>query len=413
MKLVKNYFNKFIYHYNTDERLITILAVSLFLPYPITAVTLVGIALFVLVKRDLLGMIKTMKSTIFIIALAVYWLVVSLVFQNYLGALISVGVFFIAIDIIYYRYVINKRLFQSILNIMVFMSLVALGYALFEQLSYHLELNTSSYFTISNSANHRVHTFFYNANYYSLMILFVECICVYKILNNKKYPKLYISVAVLNFFAIYLTGTRVAWLSLLITWLAMFIVARNKTAIFATISYGVTIIVSLIFKLPLIPRLVDYGASLGRRQVIYDTALLMIKDTWLFGRGPLTYYRFNQDYLQAYIAKYGTSQLNDLGIASEHTHSLFLELPVSFGLIGTLIIGAYIGAQLRRIYYLGSLKIDKNIMILIIGIILVVITNNITDFNIFWIQTATTFFILLGSSDIYRREILEIKKPLL
>ncbi|MDR1781426.1 MAG: O-antigen ligase family protein [Bacilli bacterium] len=413
MKIVKRYFNKFFNKYNTDERLITILAVSLFSPYPITAVVLVGIAIFVLIKRNLLQMMKTMKSTIFIIVFSFYWLLTSLIFQNYLGALISVGVFFIAIDIIYYRYVINKKLFQSILNIIVFLSLISLGYGIFEQLYYHLILNTSNYFTISNLPQYRVHAFYFNANYYSLMILFVECICVYKFLNVKKYPRLYVSVGILNFFAIYLTGTRVAWLSLLITWLAMFIVARNKTAIFATISYGITIIASLIFKLPLIPRLIDYGASLGRRKVIYDTAFLMMKDTWLFGKGPLTYFRFNKDYYNQYVAKYGTSHLNDLGIASQHTHSLLLELPVSFGLIGTLLIGAYVAAQFRRIYYLGSLRIDKNLMILILGILLVVITNNITDFNIFWIQTATLFFILLGSSDIYRKEITDIKKPIL
>lgn len=411
MQIIYNFFNDFKTKYTIDDKLIVILAVSLFSHYVITGIVIVGIALFALFKRDLISKMKNMTSAYALLGFAVYLLIISLINQNWLGALISVGMFLVFITIIYYRQHIHKKLFETILNLMIIMSIICVIISFFEQLYFVNILDTSNnFFDISNKPAERVHVWFFNANYYAMMILFAEAFCVYKMIDKKKNRKLYILAALANLLALFLTGSRLVWVCLFLTWLVMFIVSWKKPAIIATLAFGITTIASTLLKLPLIPRLLEYGISLGRRQVIFEAASIMMKDTWLFGQGPLTYFYRNKDYLDDYIVKYGSEDLGKLGISSQHVHSMFLEPFISFGVVGSAFLIVYLFAQFRRIWHIYEYKIDRSLITLIIGSVVAVVTANTIDFSIFWIQTGPLFLLILGSVDIYRDRFIEFKK---
>ncbi|MDR3215636.1 MAG: hypothetical protein LBT75_05145 [Bacilli bacterium] len=407
MRLLKNFIKDFT-TYSVAHKLIMGLAIILFLPYQLTILYIIIFGLFVLFNKSFWLKTKDMVSSYALLGFGFYLFVIANVYRNYEGSIIAVAMFLMFLVIIYYRQNINKELFEKIINIMIFLSVVHIVLACFEQSYYNaIASDTHYFFDISNKPDYRVHTFFENANYYALIVLMIEALCIYKMVSNKKNRSLYISVALLNIIPLYFTGSRIVWIGLIVTWLAMFVVSNNKKAISASISFALIMLLSIIYKIPLIPRFLEFGADLGRRKVIYQAAKLVIKDNWLLGQGPGTYGFVNNNYLNKYISIYGSNDLNYLGISSFHVHSLLLEPFVSYGVIGTILLFIYMYAQFRRIIHMYIFKVDPHLMTLIIGVVIAVFITNALDFSIGQIQTATLFFIILGSVDVNRQEVLK------
>lgn len=408
MRLLKSFFYDFKNVFTIDDKLIVILAAALFLPFPLTIAVVIGIGIYVLVKSDFRANLRSVKRSYILLIFGIYLLLVSLISGNYLGAVLSVGMLFLFIVVIYYRKYIHKELFEIMLDVMIIVSLLSVVAAVIEQFYYLFTVDKmTGFFDIQNQPQYRVHTFFFNANYYAMMIVFVEVFCVYKFMKIAKLQKrvLYFLAGCCNLFALYLTGGRIAWLCMALAILVMIICNRwYKTFIVACagIVGGISV---LALKPGLIPRLAEKGLELGRRGRIYETAMMMIQDTWLFGRGPLSYYYLHPSYYDAYVAKYGSDHLNKLGISAPHSHSIFLEPFVSFGVIGSLLIGWYLCSQLKRIIRLFTRKADIALASLLLGVIVVAITFCIIDFPIFWIQTGGLFLLMLGSVDLYKNEV--------
>lgn len=405
MGQIKNFLMEIKTNNTKDDILIILLAASLFLPYFITITYLIVLAIFIVWKRDLKKIISNTKAGFLILIVAGYMCLTSLIFQNYLGVLISVGLFFAFITFLYYKYYITKEIFEKMISVMIFLSLIAGVYAIFEQLYYIYTLDTLdnivSFFEIANSPKYRVHTFFMNANYYAMMIVFVILFCFYRFLSQNKNHPYYLLVALFNGFALFLTGSRFAWLCLVLALIVTFALSKKTLAFFGTLSATIIIYVLTFFNVPIIPRFVEYGFSLGRRQTIYETASLMVKDTWLFGKGPLTYLNEYPKYLNEYIAKFGDAHLTKLGISSQHTHSLFIEPFISFGLIGSLIFIIFLFYQYRDAFRLFKAKVDQQLLILMISATAVVLMADVFDLPILWIQTGFLFFLIIGATSIY------------
>lgn len=408
MRMIQSVYYNFKNILTIDDKLIVILAMSLFLPYVITILTFVLIGSYVLVKSDFKSNLQVIKGAYILCAFAIYLMVVSVVVKNYLGLTVSVGMLFMFIVIIYYRKYIHQDLFEIILDVMIVMSLVSVVYAVFEQFYYMQTLSSMhGFFDIQNKPQYRVHTFFSNANYYAMMITFVEAILVYKFMKLKQFKlrMYYVVAGLLNLFALFLTGGRIAWLCLAIGILVMLVVSRWYKTLFAVLG---TISISgfiLSRKPGLIPRLAAKGLSLERREYIYQTAQMMIRDTWLFGRGPLAYYHNYHNYYAEYVAKYGDKHLPKLGISAPHAHSILFEPLISFGLIGSIMFFGYIGLQVQCAYRLIRRKVDILLASLIFGFISITLSFSIIDFPIYWVQTAGLFFIILGSSNMYKKDV--------
>ncbi|OCN05496.1 hypothetical protein A4S06_08575 [Erysipelotrichaceae bacterium MTC7] len=406
---IRSFLYDFRHIYTLEDKLIVIMCASLFLPYVVTIATLVGVAIYVLVRKKIPMLLKSVKRANILLFFAVYLLVVSLVFQNYLGALISVGIAAIFVDVIYFRKYIHRSLLEIIINVMIVLSLVSVVYAIGEQLYYMNTVDAMhGFFDIQNKPEHRVHTFFFNANYYAMMLVFASTFCVHQFMFARPTSRriFYVIAGIINLFAIFLTGGRIAWLCLAIGIFGMLLVGHwYKTFVASVGGVGLAIGV-LALKPGLLPRIASQGLSIGRRLHIWRTASLMVKDTWLFGKGPLTYYHFYPNYYDAYVAKWGSSHLSKrLGISAPHTHSMFIEPFISFGIVGTLLLGWYVLSQIRRLVRMIIRKIDPSTATLITGVLLSTIAFCIIDFPVFWVQTGTLFLFILGCSEIDKKEL--------
>lgn len=408
MRLLQSFFYDFKNVFTIDDKGIVILAASLFLPYPITVAVVVIMGIYILVKSNFRTTLKSVRRSYLLMLFGIYLLLVSLIFGNYLGALLSVGMILLFIDVIHYRRYIHKEMFDIIIDVMIILSIASVIASIFEQFYY---LNTvekmTGFFDIQNKPEHRVHAFFFNANYYSMMIVFVEMFCVYRFMTVNKLQKrlLYTAAGLVNLFALFLTGGRIAWLCMALGLLVMIVTNKwYKTFIAACLGIGGGVAI-LATKPGLIPRLASKGLDLGRRARIYEAAGMMIEDTWLFGHGPLTYFNLYDGYYDDYVARYGSEQLNKLGISAPHSHSMFLEPWVSFGVIGTAIIGWYLVSQMRRVFRLFTRGSDRAVGSLILGCVVMTLAFCIIDFPIFWVQTGGLFLILLGSTEMFKKDV--------
>lgn len=411
MGLIKSFFYDFKNIFTIDDQMITILCASLFMPFPLTVITIIGVAIYVLVKSDFQNNVRQIRRSKWLISLPIYLLVVSLISQNYIGAIISIGMSFMFIDVIYYRKYIHKELFEIVIDMMIILSIISVVFSVFEQFYY---LNTvegmTSFFDIQNKPQYRVKAFYFNSNYYAMMIIFVEAFCVYRFMDvdNLRKRILYTLAGLANLFALFLTGGRIAWLCLGIA--LIFMVLANKwykTFVAAIIAVGGGAGL-LALKPNLLPRLASQGLAIGRRTEIWKTASLIIGDHFIFGIGPLGYYTYWPKYLSAYKAKFGLAGLKKyktLGISSQHAHSMFIEPFISFGLVGTVVLLVYIGSEIHRLIRLFTRNIDAVLGSLILGILIMSLLFCIIDFPLLWVQTGMLFLLILGSSDIYRKEL--------
>lgn len=408
MSYIKNWFNRFRYDYSINEKMMAILMISIFLPYPITAVTIIGIFVMLIKQKKIRDSYQCVRRSRWLILLSIYLLIVSLVSKNYIGALISVAMFMIFSDVVFYQANIKKDFFHELLDVVLVVSLIGVIYATFEQIFYLITVDGMDHFLdIQNQPQNRVKAFYFNSNYYAMIIIFLEAICFYQSqqTSNKKKHYFYAGIALANLYALFLTGGRFAWLALIVGMLAM--LAYNHWYKSFGILFCISVVLAaIVLHYPkILPRFATQGFEIGRRTEIWKTAILMITDHAFLGLGPLGYYTYCDKYLPIYKKVYGTAGLKQyptLGIKTEHAHTLFLEPFISFGVVGIILFSVYLISELKRIVKLLACHIDRKLGSLLLGIIIMCIAFCIVDFPILWIQTGLLFLLLLASVDIYR-----------
>jgi O-antigen ligase len=413
MNILKKIRRNFNTEYTLNDKMLFFLGASIYLHFVVTIVMLLVVFIYLWATKQMKSLFQNSFSTRMSTLFTVYLLITSLFFHNWIGALASVGMFILFMCINFYHKNVSKILFEDILDIMILLSIVCVIYAIVEQTIYiHTSEDIVNFFDIDNHPKYRVHTFFLNANYYAFMIMFIQLFCTYKVIiqTKLKYKVYYYSIFVINLLPLFLTGSRTVWFFLLASLITMFIISRKYKELFHTVAALAAISLLTILKLPIIPRLIEYGTSLGRRTAIYRTAQMMLKDVYVFGKGPLTYYTQNHLYLKAYVQKYGSDDLGPLGISSQHAHSMFLEPLISFGAIGTTILCAYLFLIYRETWYIFKNHLNTHLVSLIVGCTVATISNSIIDFPIMWVQTGLIFFITITSAGIYQNEHLNKKK---
>ena len=371
-----------------DERIILGVSCSIFLPFYCTILAVLASLVYLVKKGKMKEIIQKVPRSHYAIIFCILTTCVALLYKNWLGAACGIGITSLILFVLYFRTVINKNLFETILTCCCMLSLVCVIFALVE---YNIITNQLGYsfwhFYVEDSPKYRIHSCFFNANYYAMMIEFVVLICMYKIMSvrNIKTFCFYGFTILANLFVLYLTGCRTAWVPFILTVPLMFFMNRcYKYFAFSIASLGGTLL-ALLLKPELFQRMTLVQDFL-KRSNIWITAVKGIKDHPLLGEGPLTY---NHIY-----KLYG-------GHATQHAHSVYLDPFLSHGIIGVCIFGVYIGSNLKEVYKIAVNKIDIKLCSLIICFILSVMIHGLLDYTVYWIQTGLLFLLVLSSSSMY------------
>ena len=111
---------------------------------------------------------------------------VAFVNGNYLGGVCAIGILLLLLFIFYYRTIINKRLFELLMDACCIISLFCFAWALMEYFRIITRLDYSFLeFRVEDNPKNRINSTFFNANYYAMMIEFLVLICIYKMMQVK------------------------------------------------------------------------------------------------------------------------------------------------------------------------------------------------------------------------------------
>lgn len=384
-------------HFTHNQRYIVVAIFSMFLPFYMCGAVLIFLTLRLLMKGEIQEAYRNIPKSQFILYFCGLSFVVSLFYKNYYGAICSIGLLIVLSFMLYYRMHITSELFEFITNCIVVMSVFAALFGLIEYVNILNSFNIDQVeIIIFNRPQDRINSFFFNANYYAMMIEFFVCITFYKILKiqdiKKEYKKFiyYVCVILINLFLLVLTACRTAWPALAVGILVTLIIDKHyKTCL----SILACVIIACIYFLlnpsqfPRVDNIIDYFFT---RTDIWKVAIENIKTHPLFGEGPMTYMHIYPLYH---------------GHPTEHAHSVYLDPLLCFGVVGLMTIAPYIFDNVKRLYHLWKKKIDKTLVALIVSFTVIVLVHGCLDYTVFFVNTGFLYLLMASSFDVYKESL--------
>lgn len=348
------------------EKLYVMLGISIFIHYGLV----IFFALLILLDIFLSGRYREIlkdKSLIIIQLVLGFSVVMSLVYRNYYG-LIAIPILFCLMVGRYYTLKIDRNFKRDNLELLTKIS----GIAAIPRLAEFLLMSKKqSGSWLDFSSEYRIGYWLdHNPNYLGNIMLMMAVTNLYFMFRKRSAKHLMLFL--LNVLMILLSGSRstLAALSIGIFVLLFYFIERKYfiaiLSLFLFYIYG-----TIFWSFPFLRKdtLIEY---FWLRVDIIEIALTIFRKTnFLYGHGNFYYYKFTKH-------------------VYPHSHNIFVESLLSYGLIGTLALG---GVFLKYIY---DIVRDSRNNVLKVALILSVLSHNFTDFVIFWIQTVLLFIIILS-----------------
>ena len=332
MKYLKEKFSK-------EQLFIIATVLCLSTPFYICVPILLVETIYLFYTKKITNAFKNTPKSKYLIIFVLISLIISLIYQNWIGVCCVALIFMFISLMLYYRQYINQDVFEFIVDLLIALSVLWAIYGLYEQTQI-LERLGYDHFTLKvfSRRENRLNSIFFNANYYAMMIEFIIMMIGYKIFGTKNIKKqiYYFVVACINFFLLYMTGCRTALIATAFAMIVFLIINRNYR-ICALIAFG-CVILGIYFiinpeQFPRIEKLVD---NFSVRTKIWQAAIKGIQAHPLFGQGPMTYMMIFKQYA---------------GHNTQHAHSVYLDPILSFGIVGISVLIPYIVDNFKRLYF--------------------------------------------------------------
>lgn len=374
--------------FNLDEKMILLATLFLFLPYQIASIGIACILVQALCRHKLVDALKQQTGALFFYSFVGLEFVVTILHANWNG-FGNVWLFvLIGLYGVYYRKSVTKNCFEKMCDLIVVLSVLAAIYGLyqFNQISI-ANGRTFLEFHIFNSPTRRITSTFMNANIYAMVIDFVCVICMYRFVKNENilYRIFYFIVALFNFFVLYLTGSRTALLPFVVIFPIFLYCIRWKKLFITSIVLELCVCGLVFLKPNLIPRISDMSTFASRIK-IWKTAFLCISMHPFFGWGPQTYKQF-------YPLVHGHK--------APHAHNIYIDSILSYGIMGTLILLAYIFLLNKEIFTSNTRKENPALFGMMMCFIAIVLIYGLLDCTLNIVATGMLCFIILNSACMY------------
>lgn len=358
----------------TYSNIISFAAVSIFLPYILSAIVLTFLAAYIIINKYTRQLIFIHKGSNLLKAFFGYILIIPLLYKNWLGLIVGFGMIMAIIFGLFMRSVMTKEIYERVLHLICVMSLTSACYAIFEKL-----LNL----ILDSRHNHRIASVFSHPNYFGTVVGTVIIICAYKILTNQGNRLFYILVGLVNTVSIYLCKSMFVWVEVFVGVTVLLLMLKHYRLLILWLSTAVLGGIGIfLLKLPIIPRLSDMNVTISLREQIWALAIRQIKANPLFGHGFMSF---------SYI--YDSSYKNNM---IPHAHSIYLDMLMNFGIVGSVLFLWLICKYYLFLFY-TRIK-EKNTMItsLILAVSLAALIHGATDLTLLWIQTFPLFLIIIS-----------------
>ncbi len=353
-----------------DGKIVILAVVSIFVhAYLCGAVAFLAVVYALLNQNLRTQMIKTPHFR-WMALFAVLAIAVPPIFGNWLGLAVAVGILIVLLFYLYLRVVMTEELFHAAVDVACIISLVYFFIALFQRI---LGLAPRSPST------------FQNANYYSYALELVLMLAFYRYSTAKtKGQKVFLVVVeAATIAALFMANSRSAWPAIFGGLFVFFVLRRKTWSLLILIGvYAAGVKLALSFP-AIFPRLDSIDVAKIIRTSIWLEALEGIRQNWLFGAGALGFFHLSETH--QYI----------------HSHNLLLEMLISFGVTGTLFMGAYFYLTLRD-EWRQFLARRQNITPLLFAAVAVTAIHGLADVTILWPQTGILLVLILAAQGIQK-----------
>lgn len=360
----------------TDEKIIAVCAVSIFLPLQLVAVPALFAVFRALLNKNVRQKMSAVSFSGYVYASLPIFVFPALMFRNWFGLMGGVVIWLALIFMLYLFSVMTMRFYNNIIDMTLILSMFALVYALVDKCVF---------------GNDRTAAMFSNANYYGYMIEIFVILALYR--YEKRHSTGYLVILFINLGCILLCDCRTAWAALGV---ALFFYAvhykRNVKWIVITLLVAVAIMI-VVLNVPLFSERLAGDVldnDVDKRSKIWQTAMEWIRQQPIFGYG-MNSFRVICERTNAARIRW-------------HAHNLILNVILDFGVIGLAYFSCMAGKIISVLNKPQFCVTYGGIRTLIMIATLATMIHGVTDVPILGVQTSVMLIFVLSGCSVERNE---------
>lgn len=376
---------------SSKELILLGIILSIFLPFYLFVVVLCLYIISLIFTGDMKSILQKMGEHSMLLLFLGYSTVISILAQNWMGLMASVGMFLFTIFFLHYQSILSHKFFRLILQFVLFGSVLSAAFASLEHFQIVKKFNYA--FLSPNMQvwhQNRAEVTFFNPNYYGIICCFCIMIAFYLFTTTKlNWLKVFCVIAgFVNLFGLNFTQNRTAFPAIIAgAIIYLFTTIKNWKAFW--LSIGVFAIgLSFLFSSDLGVRMGTLDSSMEERISIWDAGMALFKQNPFWGEGPLTY-------MHSYPRIHAPYH--------EHAHSLYIDTILSYGIVGTILLVLSSVAPVRLMMDMSQESGKRPIIGLYLSFLTVVAVHGIFDLALFWIQSGFIFLLVMCSIPLEHR----------
>ncbi|HGQ2468837.1 TPA: O-antigen ligase family protein [Streptococcus pneumoniae] len=376
---------------SSKELILLGIILSIFLLFYLFVVVLCLYIISLIFTGDMKSILQKMGEHPMLLLFLSYSTVISILAQNWMGLVASVGMFLFTIFFLHYQSILSHKFFRLILQFVLFGSVLSAAFASLEHFQIVKKFNYA--FLSPNMQvwhQNRAEVTFFNPNYYGIICCFCIMIAFYLFTTTKlNWLKVFCVIAgFVNLFGLNFTQNRTAFPAIIAgAIIYLFTTIKNWKAFW--LSIGVFAIgLSFLFSSDLGVRMGTLDSSMEERISIWDAGMALFKQNPFWGEGPLTY-------MHSYPRIHAPYH--------EHAHSLYIDTILSYGIVGTILLVLSSVAPVRLMMDMSQESGKRPIIGLYLSFLTVVAVHGIFDLALFWIQSGFIFLLVMCSIPLEHR----------
>lgn len=376
---------------SSKELILLGIILSIFLPFYLFVVVFCLYIISLIFTGDMKSILQKMGEHPMLLLFLGYSTVISILAQNWMGLVASVGMFLFTIFFLHYQSILSHKFFRLNLQLVLFGSVLS---AVFASLEHFQIVKKFNYAFLSPNMQvwhqNRAEVTFFNPNYYGIICCFCIMIAFYLFTTTKlNWLKVFCVIAgFVNLFGLNFTQNRTAFPAIIAgAIIYLFTTIKNWKAFW--LSIGVFAIgLSFLFSSDLGVRMGTLDSSMEERISIWDAGMALFKQNPFWGEGPLTY-------MHSYPRIHAPYH--------EHAHSLYIDTILSYGIVGTILLVLSSVAPVRLMMDMSQESGKRPIIGLYLSFLTVVAVHGIFDLALFWIQSGFIFLLVMCSIPLEHR----------
>lgn len=376
---------------SSKELILLGIILSIFLPFYLFVVVLCLYIISLIFTGDMKSILQKMGEHPMLLLFLSYSTVISILAQNWMGLVASVGMFLFTIFFLHYQSILSHKFFRLILQFVLFGSVLSAAFASLEHFQIVKKFNYA--FLSPNMQvwhQNRAEVTFFNPNYYGIICCFCIMIAFYLFTTTKlNWLKVFCVIAgFVNLFGLNFTQNRTAFPAIIAgAIIYLFTTIKNWKAFWLSIGvFAIGLI--FLFSSDLGVRMGTLDSSMEERISIWDAGMALFKQNPFWGEGPLTY-------MHSYPRIHAPYH--------EHAHSLYIDTILSYGIVGTILLVLSSVAPVRLMMDMSQESGKRPIIGLYLSFLTVVAVHGIFDLALFWIQSGFIFLLVMCSIPLEHR----------